>query len=138
MRRSIETAPKDGQVVIPQDGASGAFDVGQRLPEAGGWVVKNGEPIKITLGPAWRRSRRRFAAYSITAALLLAALICTFFRAEVAGYGMRYAGLQDIRRKVVEKNAQARNRDSPKTNSLARQQQAIIGQACARATEEEA
>ena len=49
MRDTIETAPKDGEVVILEDDASGSYDIARWSPEAGGWVVgENAEPIKIT------------------------------------------------------------------------------------------
>ena len=48
MRRTIETAPRDGNVVILEDDASGTYDVAQWSPEAGEWVTENGEPSKIT------------------------------------------------------------------------------------------
>src|SRR5258708_39398421 len=49
MRDTIETAPKDGEVVILEDDASGTYDIARWSPEAGGWVVgENAEPIKIT------------------------------------------------------------------------------------------
>src|SRR5258708_37134782 len=47
MRQAIETAPKDGKVVILEDDASGTYDVGRWSEEAGGWVGKNGERSKI-------------------------------------------------------------------------------------------
>src|ERR1700731_213474 len=48
MRRTIETAPRDGNVVILEDDASGTYDVAHWSPEAGEWVGENGEPSKIT------------------------------------------------------------------------------------------
>jgi len=49
MRDTIETAPKDGEVVILEDDASGTYDIARWSPEAGGWVVgENAEPINIT------------------------------------------------------------------------------------------
>ena len=48
MRRTIETAPRDGKFVILEEDARGNHDVARWSSEAGGWVGKNGEPIKIT------------------------------------------------------------------------------------------
>jgi hypothetical protein len=48
MRRTIETAPMDGNVVILEDDASGTHDVARWSPEAGEWVGENGGPSKIT------------------------------------------------------------------------------------------
>ena len=53
MRHTIETAPRNGDVVILEDDASGTFDVAHWSPEAGGWIGQNGEPIEnaIALAP---------------------------------------------------------------------------------------
>ena len=48
MRRTIETAPMDGNVVILEDDASGTYDVARWSPEVGEWVGEYGEPSKIT------------------------------------------------------------------------------------------
>jgi hypothetical protein len=48
MRRTIETAPRDGRVVILEDDVFGTYDVAHWSPEAGEWVGENGEPIKVT------------------------------------------------------------------------------------------
>ena len=48
MRRTIETAPRDGKFVILEEDARGHHDVARWSSEAGGWVGENGEPIKIT------------------------------------------------------------------------------------------
>ena len=53
MRRTIETAPRDGNVVILEDDASGIYDVAHWSPEAGEWVAENGEPSKITTPTHW-------------------------------------------------------------------------------------
>ena len=45
--RPIETAPKDGQVIILKDGATGIYEVAHWSP-FGEWVSENGEPSKIT------------------------------------------------------------------------------------------
>jgi len=47
MRQTIETAPRDGNLVILGDDASGTYDVARWLPEAGQWIGENGEPSKI-------------------------------------------------------------------------------------------
>src|SRR5437588_8249877 len=47
MRHAIETAPKDGEVVILEDDASGIYDVAHWSAEAGEWVGENGEPSKL-------------------------------------------------------------------------------------------
>jgi len=48
MRYAIETAPRDGKVVILEDDASATYDVAHWSAEAGEWVGENGEPGKIT------------------------------------------------------------------------------------------
>ncbi|HEV7258034.1 MAG TPA: hypothetical protein VGN82_09645 [Bosea sp. (in: a-proteobacteria)] len=48
MRHGIETAPKDGHFVILEDDANASYDVGRWSVEAGGWVGKDDEPVKIT------------------------------------------------------------------------------------------
>jgi hypothetical protein len=48
MRRTIETAPRDGKVVILEDDVFGTLEVARWSSEAGEWVGENGEPIKIT------------------------------------------------------------------------------------------
>ena len=48
MRQLIETAPRDGNLIILEDDASGTYDVAQWSPEAGGWVGENNEPSRIT------------------------------------------------------------------------------------------
>src|ERR1700726_611967 len=47
MRHATETAPRDGEVVILQDDASGTYDVAHWSAEAGEWVGENGEASKI-------------------------------------------------------------------------------------------
>ena len=48
MRQAIETAPKDGTVVILEDDASGTYKAAHWSAKAGEWVGEDGEPIKIT------------------------------------------------------------------------------------------
>jgi hypothetical protein len=224
MRRTIETAPRDGNVIILEDDARGTYDVAHWSPEAGAWVGENGEPSKITpshwypmegdnylqeahdisgspsragpsASPARRYSfffpfslrraarqrptasdviasrsvplaapmtvaaveaqtapveakrtpymRRGFATSSIAATLVAAALIGTYFRAEVADYVTRYAGQQDIFRisttsaQVLEQETQLPSQESRKTDSLALHQ-AEADQASAQAGTQEA
>src|SRR6202165_2948393 len=47
MRRTIETAPRDGKVVILEDDANGIYDVAHWSPEAAEWIGENGKPSKI-------------------------------------------------------------------------------------------
>src|ERR1700674_5356965 len=108
MRQVIETAPRDGSAIILVDDASGTYDVAHWSPEAGEWVGENGEPTKITPSHwySMRREKylslesdgssnpsqvrpsparaRRYATFSIAAALVAAALIGTYFRDHVA------------------------------------------------------
>jgi hypothetical protein len=116
MRHAIDTAPRDGKVIILEDDATETYDVAHWSP-FGEWVGENGEPSKITPThwyPMPRdefllqedkessnpsqvgRARRRLAASSITAALIAAALIGLYFRTEVANHVTRYAGRYDI------------------------------------------
>src|ERR1700736_6438454 len=48
MRHAIETAPRDGNVVIIEDDAIGTYEIAHWSAEAGEWVGENGEPSKIT------------------------------------------------------------------------------------------
>src|SRR5947208_4455503 len=48
MPRTIETAPRNENVVLVEDRTFGTYDVAHWSPEAGGWVGENGEPIKYT------------------------------------------------------------------------------------------
>jgi hypothetical protein len=48
MRQTIETAPRDGNLVILGDDASGTYDVAHWSSEAGQWIGENDEPSKIT------------------------------------------------------------------------------------------
>jgi hypothetical protein len=48
MRRTIETAPRDGKFVIVENDVFGTLDVARWSSDAGEWVGENGEPIKIT------------------------------------------------------------------------------------------
>jgi hypothetical protein len=102
MRHAIDTAPRDGKVIILEDDATDTHEVAHWSP-FGEWVGENGEPSKITPThwyPMPRdeyllqedkessnpsqvgRARWRFAASSITAALVAAALVGMYFRTE--------------------------------------------------------
>jgi hypothetical protein len=48
MRQAIETAPRDGKVVVLEDDARGTYDLAHWSADAGKWVGENGEPSKIT------------------------------------------------------------------------------------------
>ncbi len=48
MRRAIDTAPKDGTLVILEDDVSGSFELARWSAEARAWVKENGELSKIT------------------------------------------------------------------------------------------
>lgn len=48
MRQAIDTAPRDGKDVILEDERSGTYDVAHWSPQAGQWLLDNGESIKIT------------------------------------------------------------------------------------------
>ena len=144
MSQPIETAPKDGKIVILEDDKSGTYDVAHSR-KTYQWVGENGEPSKITpthwypkprdkyLLQEDDRSPRRFAAWSIISTLTAVALIGVYFHAEVAGYVTRYAGLQDIFGQVVEQEAQLPSRDWRKFALLALQQQAEADQGRAQA-----
>jgi hypothetical protein len=47
MRRAIETVPKDGKLVILEDGARGTYEVARWSAEQSGWVGETGKPIPI-------------------------------------------------------------------------------------------
>src|SRR6476469_3726265 len=48
MRREIQTAPKDGKLVILEDDAAGTFELGRWSTKESAWVGKDGKPIAIT------------------------------------------------------------------------------------------
>ena len=168
MRQTIETAPRDGSAIILEDDATVTYDVAHWSPEAGEWVGENGEPIKITpshwysmprdkyltlesdgssnpseVGPSPARARR-YATSSVAAALVTAALIGTYFRAEVAAFVTRYAGQQDIfggstiGEQAVVQGTQLQSQGSQKPDLLALQQEAEADQASAQAAAQEA
>jgi hypothetical protein len=132
MRHTIETAPRDGKVIILEDDASGTYDVGHWSPQAREWVGENGEPSKISPThwyPVLRdryllqqdekssnpgRARRLLTASSITATLIATALIGLYFRTEVPAYVTRQAG-QDwfsvIDDRVVAQSTQLPSQD---------------------------
>jgi hypothetical protein len=155
MRHTIETAPRDGKVIILEDDVSGTYDVGHWSPEAGEWVGEKGEPSKITPThwyPVLRdkyllqedqgssnpsqvgRARRRLAASSITATLVAAALTGVYFRAEIAADVTRYAGQQDIFRistlgpQIIDQATGLLSQGLRETYLLALQQQAEADQ----------
>jgi|KBSMisStaDraftv2_1062788.scaffolds.fasta_scaffold81595_2 hypothetical protein len=124
MRRSIETAPMDGSVIIVEDDAKGRYDVVHWSADAAEWVSESGESTRITPSH-WhplqgdnnslqgdglsddpsqakplrtRGSRRRLTLSSIVAALVVAALAGTYFHDGVSASVTRYADLEDISR----------------------------------------
>ena len=48
MRHAIETAPRDGKVVILEHDPTGTCDIARWSTQTGEWVSENGEPSKIT------------------------------------------------------------------------------------------
>src|SRR5215207_8393626 len=92
MRQTVETAPRDGTIVILEDGASATYDVAYWSAEAGRWVSENGEPSKIAPSH-WHqrhgdyqyflqendRRPRRFAAFPIAVGLLVLGLMGLYF-----------------------------------------------------------
>jgi hypothetical protein len=161
MRHAIETAPRNGEVVIVEDGASGTYDVAHWSAEASEWVGENGEPSKIApthwhpiprvkyllqeedeksnnrseVGPSAARARRYNFFGDVIAA---AALIGLCF------YVTRDALQQDIVRtstiggQVVEQKTQLPSLDSRKTSLLALEQHAEADKARAQAGAQEA
>src|SRR6202790_591133 len=143
--------PRDESAIILEDDASGTYDVAHWSPEAGEWVGE--KPTKITPSHWYSMPRekylslesdgssnpsqvrpsparaRRYATFSIAAALVAAALIGTYFREDAAALVTRYAGQQDIfggstiGEQVVVRGTQLQSQDSQKTNSLALRQQ---------------
>src|SRR6266699_4077277 len=128
MRQTIETAPRDGNLVILGYDASGTYDVTHWLPEAGQWIGENGDPSKITpsrwypmpgenylqqgdglpsglsdASTSARRARRHgfFPFFSIAATLVAAALIGVYFHGEVVAYVARYASQQEISKLIT-------------------------------------
>ena len=70
MPHTIETAPRNENVVLVEDRTFGTYDVAHWSPEAGGWVGENGEPIKFQ--PL--RRHRFFPFFLIGTILVVAAL----------------------------------------------------------------
>ena len=120
MRQAIDTAPRDGKIVILEDDASGTYDVAHWSAKAGRWVGENGEPSKITpthwyLRPRDQyslqeddRSPRRFAALSITATLM--------------AVGLMAVGLTGLYFQVVGPETHLSSQDLHKTDLLTLQQ----------------
>ncbi len=189
MRHAIETAPRDGEVVLLEDDASGNCALARWSPEAGGWVGENGEPSEITpthwhpvprvqhllqehhesggpfqVSPSTTRAAaseakafrpaastahvdaietlaapvnvkrtlqaRRFATFSIIAALVGTALIGMSFRTDIAAYMKRYAGQQDgvsagtPDGEAIAQQRQVSHKPNSARRSLAREQRA--------------
>ena len=100
MRQAIETAPRDGTIVVLEEDSRGTYDVAHWSAEAGRWVGENGEPSKI-IPTHWHqrhgdyqyflqederqhfedeRQPRRFAAFPIVAAIFLVmGFMCLYF-----------------------------------------------------------
>jgi hypothetical protein len=104
MRQAIETAPRDGEVVILENEPTGTYDVARWSARRGEWVAEDGEPTKITpthwcptpgdkylpedhdesskptqLGPSSPRARPLITARLITGALIAAVLIRIYY-----------------------------------------------------------
>jgi len=47
LAKQIELAPKNGDLVVLQDGWSGSWEVGRWAPESGSWVRIDGKPLRI-------------------------------------------------------------------------------------------
>ena len=144
MRQTIESAPRNQEDIILEDDARGTFDVAHWSPEADEWISENAEPSKIT-PTHWHplphdqylqksstsshvgRARRRFAAFSITAAFIAAALTGLYFRAEVATWVTGSAGQQDtvgaIGGQLVEQETRLASPAPRKTDLFGQQQQ---------------
>ena len=152
MRQTIETAPRDGNLVILGDDASGTYDVARWLPEAGQWIGENGEPSKITpsrwypmpgenylqqgdglpsglsdASTSARRARRHgfFPFFSIAATLVAAALIGVYFHGEVVAYVARYASQQEINLITIVPPVMAQQTPLPKDDEAAQLKQAV-------------
>ncbi len=153
MRQTIETAPRDGNLVILGYDASGTYDVAHWLPEAGQWIGENGDPSKITpsrwypmpgenylqqgdglrsglsdVSTTARRARRRgfFPFFSIAATLIAAALLGVYFHGEVVAYVARYASQQEISNLItIVPPVMALQTPLPKDDEAAQLKQAV-------------
>jgi hypothetical protein len=148
MRQTIETAPRDGNLVILRDDASGTYDVAHWSPEASQWIGENGEPSKVTRYPmpgenylqqgdglssglsdastSARRARRRgfFPSFSIASILVAAALV--YFHGEVVAYVARYASQQEIFKLItMVPPVMAQQTPLPKDDEVAQLKQAV-------------
>ena len=153
MRQTIETAPRDGNLVTLGYDASGTYDVAHWLPEAGQWIGENGDPSKITpsrwypmpgenylqqgdglpsglsdASTSARRARRHgfFPFFSIAATLVAAALIGVYFHGEVVAYVARYASQQEISKLItIVPPVMAQQTPLPKDDEAAQLKQAV-------------
>src|SRR6266446_7390566 len=152
MRQTIETAPRDGNLVILGYDASGTYNVAHWLPEAGQWIGENGDPSKITpsrwypmpgenylqqgdglpsglsdASTTARRARRHgfFPFFSIAATLVAAALIGVYFHGEVVAYVARYASQQEINLITIVSPVMAQQTPLPKDDEAAQLKQAV-------------
>jgi len=152
MRQTIETAPRDGNLVILGYDASGTYNVAHWLPEAGQWIGENGDPSKITpsrwypmpgenylqqgdglpsglsdASTTARRARRHgfFPFFSIAATLVAAALIGVYFHGEVVAYVARYASQQEINLITIVPPVMAQQTPLPKDDEAAQLKQAV-------------
>jgi hypothetical protein len=109
MRQPIETAPRDGNVIILEDDAAGTYDVAQWSSELNDWICESGKPSKI-MPSYWHPMpvdryqedggetssrpsvKRRFAPASLAAALIVSGLIAAYFNNEVDDLVTRYVG----------------------------------------------
>ncbi len=142
MRQAIETAPKDGKVVILEDDASGTYDVARWSAEAGGWVGKNGEPSKIKPTHWHPMSREKYLLQKDKGSSNAPQVGRSASRAR--RYSFFGAGQQDIARistiggQVVAQETPLPRQDSRKPDLLALQQQAEADQARAQAGAQQA
>ena len=61
MRQAIDTAPRDGTIVILEDDASGTYNVAHWSAKAGRWVGENGKSTKITRPHWYQRPRDQYS-----------------------------------------------------------------------------
>src|SRR5438445_503475 len=155
MRQTIESAPRNQEDIILEEDASGTFDVAHWSPEAGEWISENAEPSKITL-THWHplphdqylqqsstsshvgRARRRFAAFSITAAFIAAALTGLYFRVEQETWLASPAPRKtDLFGQQQQTKADHRAQAAVKAATAARQEQAASAEQQRHALQEE-
>jgi len=74
MRRSIDTAPRDREIIRIED-AAGAIELGHGSPETGRWVAKDGSPISSSPTHWWGETEDADPEEATSGSSLVAAVV---------------------------------------------------------------